>query len=330
MARPRRRFVWEIDWNLLRTFTVIVEQKSLTSAGEKLSLKQPTISNALRRLEAHMGCRLIDRSSSYFKVTPAGERLYQECCSIFQIVSCLPDLVDDATDINADITGTIDLAFASHVECPFLDGFLSDFHTQYPGITFATTVMPSRQVTACVLSQEASLGICLAHEKHADLAYATLYREHFGYFCAPGHPLFGKDDLTLEALRTLDYVTFKTDRVTDALSPVAMLRQNAGFEGRVLGMSSSLEEVKRLIKIGSAFGPLPVHVVADEIAGNLLWQLPPYEDLPAVDVHVVSKPDARRSTAETVFLERLLAAIESVPLSQRTYPQMRPGAQDAA
>ena len=50
MAGPRRRFVWEIDWNLLRTFTVIVEERSLTAAGNRLLLKQPTISNALRRL----------------------------------------------------------------------------------------------------------------------------------------------------------------------------------------------------------------------------------------------------------------------------------------
>ena len=51
MARQRRRFVWEIDWNLLRTFMVIVQERGLTAAGEKLSLKQPTVSNALKRLE---------------------------------------------------------------------------------------------------------------------------------------------------------------------------------------------------------------------------------------------------------------------------------------
>ena len=50
MSHSRRRFVWEIDWNLLRTFTVIVQEKGLTAAGDRLLLKQPTISNALRRL----------------------------------------------------------------------------------------------------------------------------------------------------------------------------------------------------------------------------------------------------------------------------------------
>ena len=30
------RFVWDVDWNLLRTFMVIVQEKGITSAGEKL------------------------------------------------------------------------------------------------------------------------------------------------------------------------------------------------------------------------------------------------------------------------------------------------------
>ncbi|MBZ0217130.1 MAG: LysR family transcriptional regulator [Fimbriimonadaceae bacterium] len=75
MTQMRRRFVWDIDWNLLRTFTIIVQEGSLTAAGDKLSLSQPTISNALRRLEDHMACRLVNRSSNYFRVTPAGETL---------------------------------------------------------------------------------------------------------------------------------------------------------------------------------------------------------------------------------------------------------------
>jgi DNA-binding transcriptional LysR family regulator len=265
-----------------------------------------------------MACRLIDRTSNHFRVTPAGERLYAECRRLFAIVSDLPGLVGDRTE---EITGPIEMAFTSHVECPFLDRFLADFQADHPGVSYATTVTSSQQVTADVLAQKVSLGICLAQEKDASLAYCVLYREHFGYFCAPGHPLYGRSDLTLDALRQLDYVTFKTDRIGDALSPIALLRQQAGFEGRLLGVSPSLEEVKRLIKIGSAFGPLPVHVVADEIASQQLWQLPPYNSLPAVDVHLVYRPDARRSRAERAFLTGLIAAINAVPLSERTYPQ---------
>ena len=190
MPSPRRRFVWEIDWSLLRTFTVIVEEKSLTTAaGNRLSLKQPTISNALRRLEEHMACRLIDRSSNHFRTTPAGARLYAECQTMFNIVNGLPDLVKDDPDL---VTGHVEMAFASHIECPFLDRFLSDFHKTFPRVSFSTTVSASQTVIDNVLSGEARLGIRLAHEKHPELDYTVLYREHFGLCARPAATLFGK------------------------------------------------------------------------------------------------------------------------------------------
>ena len=318
MASPRRRFVWEIDWNLLRTFTVIVEEKSLTAAGNRLSLKQPTISNALRRLEEHMACRLIDRSSNHFHMTPAGERLYAECLTMFSIVTGLPDLIKDDPDL---VTGHVEMAFASHIECPFLDRFLADFHKTFPRVSFSTTVSASQTVIDNVLSGEACLGICLAHEKHPEVDYTVLYREHFGFFCAPGHPLFGKRDTDITELAALDYVSFKTDQLGGALAPIARLRQRENFNGPVLGLFTNLEEVKRLIKVGFGFGPLPIHVVAADIEARQLWQLPPYENPPAADVYLVTKRSARGSRAETLLVDRLLAAIAAVPLGERTYPQ---------
>ncbi|WP_341487894.1 LysR family transcriptional regulator [Pararhizobium sp. A13] len=318
MLRPRRRFVWEIDWNLLRTFTVIVEEKSLTAAGNRLLLKQPTISNALRRLEDHMACRLIDRSSNHFRMTPAGERLYAECRTMFRIVTGLPDLIEDDPDL---VSGHVEMAFASHIECPFLDRFLADFHKAFPRVTFSTTVLASQAVIDAVLTSEAGLGICLAQEKHPELDYAVLYREHFGFFCAPGHPLFGKRGVDITELAGLDYVSFKTDHLNGALAPVARLRQRENFNGPVLGLFTNLEEVKRLIKVGFGFGPLPIHVVAVDIEARQLWQLPPYQNPPAADVYIVTRRFARGNRAETLLVDRLLAAIEAVPLSERTYPR---------
>ena len=49
------------DWNLLHTFVVLAEAGSVTAAAEHLGRKQPSVSNALRRLEDQIGKKLIDR-----------------------------------------------------------------------------------------------------------------------------------------------------------------------------------------------------------------------------------------------------------------------------
>ncbi|MBP1860607.1 substrate-binding domain-containing protein [Rhizobium herbae] len=237
---------------------------------------------------------------------------------MLNIVTGLPDLIRDDPDL---VTGHVEMAFASHIECPFLDRFLADFHKTFPRITFSTTVSASQTVVDAVLTGEACLGICLAQEKHPELDYTVLYREHFGFFCAPGHPLFGKRGIELTDLAGLDYVSFKTDHLGGPLAPIARLRQRENFNGPVLGLFSNLEEVKRLIKVGFGFGPLPIHVVTADIEARQLWQLPPYENPPAADVYLVTRRLARGSRAETLLADRLRSAIESAPLGERTYPQ---------
>jgi DNA-binding transcriptional LysR family regulator len=315
--RPRRRFVWELDWNLLRTFMVIVQEKGLTAAGDRLSLKQPTVSNALKRLEAHMGCKLVERNAAHFAVTPAGQRLFSEALALFDIVSGLPQQIED---MPGDLAGHIDIALASHVACPFFDDLLAGFHRAFPQVTLAMTVAASREVVMAVANRDACFGICLMSERHPKLVHEVLYRERFGYFCGPRHPLFGRTGLPLSVLRQEPYVSFNTDRMSDALWPVALLRQREEFEGRIVGTSSHLEEVRRLIVAGFGFGPLPIHVVEDDIRAGRLWRLPPYEDAPLVDVHLVHDPSARLGRAESVLLAELRQAIATMPLEARTYP----------
>ncbi|MBC7149613.1 MAG: LysR family transcriptional regulator [Rhizobium sp.] len=317
MVGPRRRFVWELDWNLLRTFMVIVQEKGLTAAGEKLSLKQPTISNALRRLEIHMDCRLIERNASHFAVTPAGQRLFSECVALFDIVSGLPQHMEE---LPGDVTGHIDIALASHVVCPFFDEVLAAFHRAFPQVTMSMTVSSSRDVAAAVANRDACFGVCLMEERHPKLEYEVLYREGFGYFCGVRHPLFGKSDIALSDLRHEPYVSFKTDQMSGALWPVALLRQQEGFEGATIGTSSHLEEVKRLIIAGFGFGPLPIHVVEDDLRVGRLWRLPPYGAVPMVDVHLVHDRSARRGRAESILVAELRQAIAARPIETRTYP----------
>jgi len=73
--QPAERLVRELDWNLLRTFIVMAESRSVTDAAGKLRLSQPSASTALKRLETRIGKKLIDRSPGHFRMTRAGELL---------------------------------------------------------------------------------------------------------------------------------------------------------------------------------------------------------------------------------------------------------------
>lgn len=310
------RMVWNLDWNLIRTFLVIVEQGGITAAANALRLKQPTVSNALRRLEGHLSKRLILRGPARFEVTPAGLLLYDEAIEIFGSISRLGTLI---RDMDEEVSGHVTLAMASHVVSPVLDEVLSQFHQRHRLATLSIDVITSQDAIQAVRQRQASLAICLVHEKQPHLDYLRLFREYFGFYCGPRHRLFGRAGLSLSDLRGETSVSFKTDRLTDALRPVALVRAQAELEERIVGVSSNLEEVRRMILAGLGIGALPLHVARKDEQAGLLWRLPPYDDPPAIDIHIVTNPRSRLNRAEKNLIAMLRETVTRVSFQDRDY-----------
>ncbi|RUX03732.1 MAG: LysR family transcriptional regulator [Mesorhizobium sp.] len=317
MALPRpERLVWDLDWNLLRTFVVIAEVKSITRAAERLNLKQPSVSNALRRLEDRVGRRLVERDATRFELTEVGRLIYEQSVEVFGTISQLPLLMRGISD---DVTGHVMIATASHVVSPLFDRALAEFHRNYRRGSITISVAASTEVAKQVRERRASFGICLVSQRDPALDYAMVYREFFGFFCGPQHRLFGKTGLTLADLRGEPSVSFQTDHISDALRPVALLRSEAKLNADVVGVSSSLEEVRRMIVAGLGIGPLPLHVARRDVADGMLWRLPPYDAPPAIDIFLLTNPDKAMNRAEKALLSGIQVLIAETPLQDRIY-----------
>lgn len=316
MSPRPERLVWDLDWNLLRTFVVIAEVKSITRAAERLNLKQPSVSNALRRLEERVGRRLVERDATRFELTDVGRLLYEQAIEVFGTISRLPNLMRRVGD---EVTGHVAISAASHVVSPLFDRALADFHRSYPYASITISVAPSVEVTRQVREGRASFGVCLVSQRDPALDYTPMYREFFGFFCGPSHRLYGIRDLTLADLRGETSVSFQTDHISDALRPVALLRSEAKLDANVVGVSSSLEEVRRMIVAGMGIGPLPLHVARRDVADGLLWRLPPYENPPAIDIYLLVNGQKAMNRAEKALLSGLRALIDATPFEDRIY-----------
>lgn len=313
---PGEKLARDLDWNLLRTLIAVVEERSITRGAERLRLKQPTVSNALKRLEDRLGRRLIDRGPGRFELTEAGRVLYREAIEIHGAIHRLGTAL---RDVGEEISGHVRIYMASHVVCPLFDQALAAFHEAHPRATLSIDVTASRHALEEVLARRASFAVCLVADKNPRLEYRRFFREFFGLFCGPSHPLFGREGLTRADLAGHSSVSFVTDQMSDALRAVALMRAEARLDDRIVATSSHLEEVRRMIIAGLGVGPLPIHVVARDVAAGTLWRLPPYESPPAIDVYVVSNPRAKRNRAEQALIDALHARIEAVPIEARTY-----------
>lgn len=316
----QQRFPWNLDWNLLRTFMVIVEQRGISKAAVWLGLKQPTVSAALKRLEAATGRQLIVRKPNEFAVTRAGQALYGECARIFGTISQLPSLMD--TD-NADLRGHLSIVTTSSVMSVHFDDFLCRFSQVHPHVTYSFSVEESDDVITMISQNRSSFGICLLSKEPENLKTMALYREYFGLYCGARHPLFEAETINPEDIEGEPFVAFQTEAEGGPLEAISRLRARAGLANSWRGVSSSLNEIRRLIMANIGIGALPLHVAErDEIAGYVR-QLPPYDDLPLVTIYLVTNPSRRQSNAEAAFLNACETELSAIGIEERTYGESR-------
>lgn len=317
LTDPDKKFAFNLDWNLLRTFLVIAEEQSITRAAHRLLRGQPAVSLALQRLETELDCRLIERGKGAFRLTAAGRKLYTEASGLFHGVAQLPDALDEAQN---ELSGDVRILVASHVVTPLLDAQLARFAKDHPKVRFSIRVETSGRVIQDMRERQATLGICLVNRQLPDLEYLHMYREYFGFYCGPSHPLFGQVGLQMDDLRDFPFVAFDTEEIDNALRHIVMLRNEWGLTSEITGRSSHLEEVRRMVSCGMGIGAFPVHVVQADVERGLLWRLPPYDDPPDVDIYMVINPRKRMNRAEDAFVGDLMRRVRKTPLEDRTYP----------
>ncbi|MHB0951424.1 MAG: LysR family transcriptional regulator [Allorhizobium sp.] len=296
------RFAYHLDWNLLRTFVVVVEEGSITAAANQLLLQQPAVSMALKRLELTVGHRLIDRRPGRFQLTQAGERLHRQCLEVFGAVVRLPNALETAGE---DITGHVSIHTVSHVHSPAWDEKLVGFFRRHPKVTLSVAVETTADVISSVERNIATIGLCDGIIPDG-LSKALFKRERYALYCGRGHRLFGVSGATLNDLRGDPYVAFTADVLGGQhMNAVTAVRALGSFGQQVRAVSSHVEEVIRLIAANIGIGMLPDHLAGPWVAEGKLWQLPPYDVLPTCDVFRITSPNSILNPAEQAFLAHI-------------------------
>jgi len=123
----------EMNLNLLRTFSKVLELKSFTKAAQALGLPKSRVSRAVTRLEDDLGVSLIRRSTRVVAPTELGIKFYH---SIESQLHSIENAVHVLTEVSSKLSGTIRVSapedFGLSVLCPLMD----KFQDIYPEIRF--------------------------------------------------------------------------------------------------------------------------------------------------------------------------------------------------
>lgn len=301
-ANRLERFAHNLDWNLLRTFVVVVEEGSITAAANRLLLQQPAVSMALKRLEQTIGHRLIDRRPGRFELTEAGARLHAQCRDIFSAVVRLPSQLEA---IDEDLRGHVAIHTVSHVHNPHWEARLGAFFREHPKVSVTVVVQTTADVIHAVERGVATIGLCDGViPDHLEKSFYK--REYYGLYCGRGHRLFGVSEVAPAALRSEPYVAFTADVLGGQhMNAVTAARAIGGFGHQVRAVTSHVEEAIRLVAANVGIGMLPVHHAALAAVEGDVWLLPLAGTVQPADVWRITNPVAALSPAETAFLRHV-------------------------
>src|SRR5271168_3314402 len=190
-----------LDLNLLRVFDALVEERSVTRAGERLGLTQSAISHALSRLRYVLDDDLFVRGSDGMQPTPRAAgiapRLRQGLLHL-QLALTPADFVPAQTDrrftmICGEYVGTV-----------LVPGLIARLRAAAPNAEFR--IRPSNMgVTEALLAGRADLAIGSFRRIPEWFDHEPLFSETRVWVVAADHPAAWQE-LTLERLAELPHV----------------------------------------------------------------------------------------------------------------------------
>jgi DNA-binding transcriptional LysR family regulator len=195
-----------LDLNLLKVFDAIMSERSLTRAAVQLSLTQPAVSNALRRLREALGDELLVRNGRTLEPTARAVELWIAVrAALQQLQASLAPLVFDAA--HADTTFVLTMADATAAE--LMPALLPVIAAKAPGVSLRVVPLTTRDPRPMLDEGQADLALGhfpalvadLTHKAHSGEVVPFLRHRLFAgdYVCImrQDHPL-AQDPLTLD------------------------------------------------------------------------------------------------------------------------------------
>lgn len=279
---------------------MIAEERSLTRAAGRLNMSQPSVSQALQRLEDQLACQLVLRGSRKFELTARGQKIYEECAEIFRSVERIGQLTQERA---VEEFGEVRIQTISNLESPLVNEALRLYHQRYPSVTWVVEVQNSQDTIKRIQIEKCGIGLCLLSRPVFSLNCELLFREEFSVYCGAEHPFFGRKEVEKRELRQESFVSFTCATEGIGLEPMVVLSESLGLGERISGQSRNLEEVRRMIVAGLGIGILPLSTVHDEVTNGLLWPLEIKGYPLGADVFLVTHPECDYSRAEQRFID---------------------------
>jgi DNA-binding transcriptional LysR family regulator len=178
----------------LRYFVTLAEELHFGRAAERLHIVQPAVSQQLRRLEAELGARLVDRSTRRVALTAAGERFLPEA----RAVLAAAERARDAVAASATLRLGTSTGLGER-----LPRVLAELARLAPGRTVELVRVPAPARLRQVADGTLDAALLRGAPDHPGVRIEPLWTDPLAVALAATHPAAGAASVALARLRDL-------------------------------------------------------------------------------------------------------------------------------
>jgi DNA-binding transcriptional LysR family regulator len=293
-------------------FVTVVSRGSFTRAADVLDTSPANVTRYVNELEAHLGTRLLNRTSRKLSLTEGGETLYARCKSILDDVAETEGLVSSASveprgrlRINAPVSfGILHLA-----------PLWPEFMRKYPRVELDVSLI-DRVVDVVEEGYDLAIRISRAGStSHAARKLATsrntlcaspAYLARYGYPAAPADLVEHRCIGYAYAATGNEWQLIDSERKTHAVKVNYHMHTNNGDTARAAALA------------GQGVIWQPTFLIGNDLrAGTLIQLLPDYR-LPDIDVLALYPSRRHLSAKIRAVVDFLVDAFGGVPPWDRT------------
>ncbi|HEX4804602.1 MAG TPA: LysR family transcriptional regulator [Conexibacter sp.] len=281
-----------LNLRLLRYWTIVVEEGSLTAGAQRLGLTQPSLSQQVRALEAWFGGALLERTASGVRLTPAGRALLPEARAILAAAERARRVTREALELEA---GMLEIATYPSLAAARLLPAVRQWHERHVGVAISLRELSHRTLADSVRRGFGDLGVGAPPPAWSGPLEHLGWEELVVVLPAGDPALAEPGPLSLATLAEREWVLYEREVALSDLQRAACA--HAGFQPRGAAETSHVETAARL----AAAGVGPALVTASNAPAELAPTVRRLRPAPVWEVAAFTRGEW--SPAAAAFLE---------------------------
>ena len=281
--------------NELLYVKTIADEHSITKAAKKLHVSQPSLTQAVRRIEDELGAVLFTRTSAGTYLTATGRRYYEMAEEILNIYM---GFLQDLQDSRMDIRGVLSVGASWYISTYFLTEAITSYCREYPLVDVRLTEKNTSELSE--IFKQGELDLIFTHRCPFErdtlpksLIRRSITREHL-YLVAPAalelsrhavmQPSGPKPLLDLDFIRHIPVVRFREVQRIRQLVDYALDRAQVnpptllytyGFQNalELAAASDAVTFLPERFLNGPAAAGYPVEIFDVDRSLNLYWDI---------------------------------------------------------